>query len=431
MTRTALGSIIASLAGFGAFAYPTVSQLGMTILRPGVQPGYVIFGAPDGNAYAIGVKGKVARKWPSPLPDTKLSYTRPLANGNLLAQVQPAKSGPGAVPGSAESVIEMDQDGRVVWQYADKERHLHHDMERMANGHTMLVCSKDLNLPAISKQTLTDDCLIEVDAAGKIVWEWQTADHFDEFDFPSEVKAEIFNSYGLRPLPAGAAGPAKRFDWAHMNGASPIPESAGHADPRFKPGNFIVSYRYLNTLAVVDRDTKKIVWRSVNLTIGQHNPHFIPGGVPGTGHVLVFDNGLVDADTNPRHVSSRPNSRVLEINPVDMSIAWEYNAEKSNRPLWTFFSHYISGAQRQPNGNTLICEGANGRIFEVTPPGEIVWEYVNPFSNATGKIPNGTLFRAAKVPESWLKSAQRAAASLVGSPARHGDRWSRGFVKTA
>ena len=106
MTRTALGSIIASLAGFGAFAYPTVSQLGMTILRPGVQPGYVIFGAPDGNAYAIGVKGEVARKWPSPLPDTKLSYTRPLANGNLLAQVQLAKSGPGAVPASAESVIE-------------------------------------------------------------------------------------------------------------------------------------------------------------------------------------------------------------------------------------------------------------------------------------------------------------------------------------
>ena len=139
-----------------------------------------------------------------------------------------------------------------------------------------------------------------------------------------------------------------------------------------------------------------------------------------------FDNGLVDADTNPRHVSSRPNSRVLEINPVDMSIAWEYNAEKSNRPLWTFFSHYISGAQRQPNGNTLICEGANGRIFEVTPPGEIVWEYVNPFSSATGKIPNSTLFRAAKVPESWLKTAQGAAASLVGAPALHGDRWSAG-----
>ena len=169
MNRIVLGSTIVSLAVFGALAYPTVAQLGMTILKPGVQPGYVIFGAADGNAYAIGTKGDVARKWPSPLPDTKLSYTRPLANGNLLAQVQPSRPAPGAVAASAEGVIEMDQDGRVVWRYADKERFLHHDAERMANGNTMLVCSKDLNIPAISKRIITDDCLIEVDPSGKIV----------------------------------------------------------------------------------------------------------------------------------------------------------------------------------------------------------------------------------------------------------------------
>jgi hypothetical protein len=39
----------------------------------------------------------------------------------------------------------------------------------------------------------------------------------------------------------------------------------------------------------------------------------------------------------------------------------------------------ISGAERLPNGNTLICEGAKGRVFEVTATHEIVWEYVNPF----------------------------------------------------
>jgi hypothetical protein len=69
---------------------------------------------------------------------------------------------------------------------------------------------------------------------------------------------------------------------------------------------------------------------------------------------------------------------------------------------WTFFSQFISSAQRQPNGNTLICEGANGRIFEVTPGGEIVWEYVNPFANERGRIRTNQVFRAAKVSESWL-----------------------------
>ena len=211
-------------------------------------------------------------------------------------------------------------------------------------------------------------------------------------------KLEADLAKAMLSLPA-----TKGFDYLHMNAASPIPESAGHTDRRFKPGNIIVSYRYINTLAVVDRDTKRIVWKTVGLTVGQHNPHFLPAGVPGTGHVLVFDNGFVDGNTNPYRISSRPFSRVLEINPVDNSITWEYTAENSNRPIWTFFSHYISGAQRQPNGNTLICEGSNGRIFEVTPAGEIVWEYVNPFPNLTGRIPNPTIFRAAKVPEVWLK----------------------------
>jgi hypothetical protein len=371
----------------------------------------VIFGAPDGNAYAIDTQGKVARKWPSPEPNTELGYTRPLANGNLLARVQPARSLSGATGANAEvtgaeSVIEMTQDGRVVWKYSDRVRSLHHDEERMPNGNTLLVCSKDLEVPAISRRLLTDDCLIEVDPSGKIVWEWQTSDHFDEFEFSKEVKDQIMVGYGApeggRPG-AGASPSAKGFDWAHMNAASFIPESAGQTDPRFKPGNLIASYRHLNTIVVVDRDTKKIVWKSVNLTIGQHNPHMLPAGLPGTGHILVFDNGNNSVNYNPSKKDGRPNSRVLEINPLDMSIAWEYNAEKSNRPIWSFFSHYISSAQRQPNGDTLICEGANGRIFEVTPAGEIVWEYVNPFPNLTGKIPNSSIFRAAKVAENWLK----------------------------
>jgi hypothetical protein len=38
-----------------------------------------------------------------------------------------------------------------------------------------------------------------------------------------------------------------------------------------------------------------------------------------------------------------------------------------------------SGAERQENGNTLVCEGAAGRLFEITSGGEIVWEWVSPF----------------------------------------------------
>ena len=65
----------------------------------------------------------------------------------------------------------------------------------------------------------------------------------------------------------------------------------------------------------------------------------------------------------------------MEINPVTSEVEWEY---KGMQPLH-LFSFHISGVTRLPNGNTLICEGAAGRIIEVTPSKELVWEYINPF----------------------------------------------------
>jgi hypothetical protein len=44
--------------------------------------------------------------------------------------------------------------------------------------------------------------------------------------------------------------------------------------------------------------------------------------------------------------------------------------------------------QRLPNGNTLITEETGGRIFEVTPDREIVWEFVNPV-RAEGRAEGG------------------------------------------
>ena len=150
-----------------------------------------------------------------------MGYTRPLENGNLLGK-------------NGKSVFEITQEGKLVWQYTEKEgRDLHHDQERLANGNTLIVCNKDIMRPEISKKLLTDDCLLEVDKTGKIVWEWQTADHFNEFGFSDELKATIMNGYGEKTQIAMGGSPAtKGMDWGHMNAASEIPASAGLTDPR-------------------------------------------------------------------------------------------------------------------------------------------------------------------------------------------------------
>ena len=101
-------------------------------------------------------------------------------------------------------------------------------------------------------------------------------------------------------------------------------------------------------------------------------------GLPGAGNLLVFDN-KGPSGYPPTYLASQLGSRILEIDPIKKEIVWQYTALNSNQPVWNFYSSFISSARRLPNGNTLIDEGMNGRIFQVTPAGEIVWEYVNPF----------------------------------------------------
>ena len=87
------------------------------------------------------------------------------------------------------------------------------------------------------------------------------------------------------------------------------------------------------------------------------------------GNVLIFDNGTL-----------RGYSRVIELNPLTETIEWEYVAD----PKEAFFSAAISGAQRLPNGNTLICEGGKTRLFEVTQMGKRLGIY-QPYRHENGR----------------------------------------------
>jgi hypothetical protein len=44
------------------------------------------------------------------------------------------------------------------------------------------------------------------------------------------------------------------------------------------------------------------------------------------------------------------------------------------------------GAQRVPNGNTLIYSDTDGHFFEETSDGTLVWDYINPFFQNYGVL---------------------------------------------
>ena len=76
-----------------------------------------------------------------------------------------------------------------------------------------------------------------------------------------------------------------------------------------------------------------------------------------------------------------PNVRAIDIKPDSAEITWRY----SGIPASQFFSGHISGCSRLETGNTLVCEGTSGRLFEVTKRHQVVWEWINPFLNTTKK----------------------------------------------
>jgi outer membrane protein assembly factor BamB len=142
----------------------------------------------------------------------------------------------------------------------------------------------------------------------------------------------------------------------------------------------------------------------------------IAKGLPGAGNILIFDNGGSSGFGTPSAIApsgsgiyARATSRILEIDPVTFELVWSYDGPN-------FYAMNISGAQRLPNGNTLITEGPSGRIFEVTVEGEIVWEYIHPAF--VGARESNSVYRAYRVPYDWIPQLQAPDEIAVTPPAR-------------
>jgi len=320
------------------------------------------------------MEGNIVHSWDvSPI---HIHYVKPLSNGRIM----------GLDPGR-DQLVEVDWYGRTLWSFQTSEFGMHHDFERLANGDTIILAQSKEWIPTISLFPFNYDFLLELTPQHDVVWSWYSWAHFRDYGFSAEAKEWIYFFKIIYIFP----------DAFHTNSIQSLPPNQFEYDPRFRRGNILMSQRNTNIVLIVDKDTGEIVWKlgpQDNMTIGQHNAHMIEEGLPGEGNILVFDNG--GAAGYP--TKTREFSRVLEINPLTKKTVWKYSASAQLRANFTFFSHIISGAQRLPNGNTLICEGAFGRLFEVTQEGKIVWEYIE--SN-----PPKMIYRAYRVGLGWPPSA--------------------------
>ncbi|MFW6133111.1 MAG: aryl-sulfate sulfotransferase [Planctomycetota bacterium] len=272
-----------------------------------------------------------------------------LDNGHLLVVANEKPYSPRMI--SRHVLWELDRDSNVVWRSFAR---CHHDARRLDDGHTLVVANAPAQYRELHDEPLIYDYLQELDADGGVCWNWHFAPHQEELDLPDA------------PLIGAAHG-----DWPHINTVESLPtNAAGDLDERFRPGNVLVSPRHLHLIFIIDRDTDRIVWQwGLGEILGQHQPTMLPDG-----HILLFDNGRGPGPAQPQF---RGWSRVVEMDPLSGEIVWEYKTD----PPTDFWTPVGSGNQRLGNANTLICAmnwGEPGRVFEVTPDGEIVWEYWNP-----------------------------------------------------
>jgi hypothetical protein len=277
---------------------------------------------------------------------------------------------------------------------------------------------------------LFSDGVVEVKSTGpttgEVVWEWHVWDHLVQeqdrtkpnysavADHPELIDLNYCANSGalVGPGPdlaklqalgyvgaaAGApanspAGALSGADWTHLNcvaynaeldqiavtglGFSEVwiidhstsrTASAGHSGGKGGKGGDLL-YRWGNPRAYRHGTTA-----DQRLT-GPHCASWIGPGVPGAGHLLVFNN------------RTSPVSSVEEIAPpVDESGRYARVATSAfapDKPVWSysgqnkpdFFSMSFSSAQRLPNGNTLVCLGLPGTILEITPDAKVVWKY--------------------------------------------------------
>jgi hypothetical protein len=348
------------------------------------------------TTYMIDEGGAVVKTWNSSyFPGLSVYWMADNSICRMLA------GGGGGEDGGVQII---SSDDTILWEflYKNDTHAAHHDGIVLPNGHIlMLAYEAIITAKAIEwgrdPQYITNNVLtehiIEVEPTspteGDIVWEWKTEDHLiQEYDDSKENYGIVFDHPELIDFNYGSEND---YDWLHGNSldyneklnqiiinirnfnefwiidhSTTTAEAANHSGGRYGRGGDLL-YRWGNPEAYDrgDSSDRKFFW--------QHDANWVKDGYPGGGNILVFNNGVgryyssVDEVVPP--IDPAGNYSLVQNQPyAPESCVWSYTQDN-------FFAWHLSGAERLPNGNTLICQGEKGEFFVVTPNKEVVWAY--------------------------------------------------------
>ncbi len=328
--------------------------------REAAQDGLTLYvSGHEAAAFLIDMEGEVVHEWRRPFsdiwdetspvarpqPDSHVYFRKAMVypNGDLLVVYE----GVGDTP-YGYGVAKLDKDSEVIWTYHGRA---HHDIDIGPDGRIYALTHEFIHetVEPFShlSQPFLDDFLVILSPDGE-----------------EEAKVSLIEAMrdsAFRHMVFAVPG-FSLADPLHTNTVGVVTEEQAEVFPFAEAGQVLLSFRELTAVAVLDVDEGAVTWAKRAYWLGQHDPDILDNG-----NMLLFDNfGNYDRDTK--------RSRVIEFNPETAEIVWQYEGTVDN-PL---DSEIRSDQERLANGNTLITESNGGRLVEVTPEGEIAWEYINP-----------------------------------------------------
>ncbi|MDE0006583.1 MAG: aryl-sulfate sulfotransferase [Rhodospirillaceae bacterium] len=412
------------------------------------------FGGQNANRiYLTDMNGETVHRWEPERYQPEGSVAYLLENGLLLRTVSShhwLRSGNYPV-GAAGTVQLLDWDSNVVWEYqmdVPGKHVFHHDVDYMPNGNILAIAYTGFSpeearsmgwdgvFPA-NADTIWFDKVVELkpnldDGSTEIVWQWNSWDHFVQDKYPDranygDVESAVgkidvnylregyvlflrgqmhhVNSVDYNPeLDQIVLSSAAYGELWFIDHSTTMAEAAGDSGGRYGRGGDLI-YRWGNpfTTRSGTLDDATLYW--------QHDARWITEGLPGAGNLLVYNNGTnrsLDGTFDPGLGMDFENSYtdLLEVRlPAradgsydigrEPELVWSWNLDASE----DYFSPFMSGWDRMPNGNTIFVNGHNKQVMEVTPAGERVLDYLVP--------ENGRKYRVYKYPVDYPGLAGR------------------------
>jgi len=176
----------------------------------------------------------------------------------------------------------------------------------------------------------------------------------------------------------------RMWDPTHINDIEVVTDALAAKIDGVDAGDLLVSVRQMHMLIIMDQEDGGIKWHQQGPWTRQHDPDITPDG-----RIEVFNN-------RPKEIGPFvDSSQIMSFDPATGETEILHPQSEEDK----FYTAIMGTHQRLENGNILITSSVAGQLLEVTPSGEVVWDYRLPFNENVQSLFEGGM----RVPPDYFK----------------------------